>query len=174
MGETSPDAGESAGWIALTDPRLQPADSSEPTPPEAIVGGWVLNEDGSPGLFEPNPSYMPADGSPSDPVDAVLRLVAAGADAAGEIVPAIHGALVEIGCDDDDQPLIGRDPDGVACVVVVTAAVHKYGLDVERWALVPGALLPNIVPPGVDIMLNPAGPAAMRLRTDALTQQDQR
>ncbi|MGW4720361.1 hypothetical protein [Nocardia sp. NPDC004260] len=96
----------------------------------------------------------------------MLRLAADGAD----IVSAVHNSVVEIGCDEDDQPLIGFAPDGVACIVVATAAVYKRGVEVERWNAAPGSVLPQIAPTNVDIMLNPAGSAPFRLRTEALAQ----
>ncbi|MFQ6393922.1 type VII secretion system-associated protein [Nocardia sp. KC 131] len=162
--------GQKENWVALVDPRWQPTDPSEVPPPSMIVGAWLLEEDAA-GLFQPNPEYVPDDNSPSDPLDAVLRQIADGADAGGEVVPLLRKSMVEVGCDEHDQPLLGFAPDGVACVVVVTAAAHKRGIDVERWNAIPGGLLPQICPAGADIMLNPSGSAAFRLRTEALTRE---
>lgn len=171
MSAMEAEAGQRDDWMVLVDPHWQSAGCPQAPPPEAIIGGWLLDKEGNPGLFQPNPQYVPADDKPSDPVDAVMRLVARGADIGSEIIFAVRDGVVEIGCDADDQPLIGCAPDGAACVVVVTAAVHKRGIDVEHWNPIPGAQLPQIVPEGVDIMLNPGSPVALQLCTEALIQE---
>ncbi|MEV6429936.1 type VII secretion system-associated protein [Nocardia sp. NPDC051463] len=169
MDEAGPAAGQDEKWVALVDPRWQPTDSEKVPPPSMVVGAWMLDEDVA-GLFQPNPEYVPADDSPSDPLDAVLRKIADGADVGDEVVPVLRKSMVEVGCDEHDQPLLGFAPDGVACVVVATAAIHKSGIDVERWNPIPGGMLPEICPAGADIMLNPGGAAAFRLCTEALAR----
>ncbi|WP_051133066.1 type VII secretion system-associated protein [Nocardia paucivorans] len=156
-------------WLMLVDPRWQESASAAVPPEEMIVGGWLLGEDGEPGPFQPNPNYLPADDSaPTDPTDAVLRRSVRGDDVGDEIVPTLRDAVVEIGCDEYNEPLVGSAPDGVPCVAVVTAAVHKRRVDADRWWPVPGSALPDLVPPGVDILINPGSPAQFRLLTRAL------
>ncbi|WP_328406951.1 type VII secretion system-associated protein [Nocardia sp. NBC_00403] len=151
-------------WFVLPAPSWNPDGPSATPPPEATVGGWMVEVDGTIGPFEPNPGYLPADDStPSDPIDAMLRLIAAGEKLGDELVAMICHSVVEIGCGDDDLPLIGAAPDGAPCVVVATAAVQKRTVDVDRWMLMVGSDLPRIVPRGVDIMLNPSGVAPFRL-----------
>ncbi|WP_067470759.1 type VII secretion system-associated protein [Nocardia amamiensis] len=157
-------------WLVLVDPSWQETTPEVLPPPEVILGGWMVGEDGVPGPFEPNPNYLPVDDwLPTDPLDAVLRRVAADADVdGGEIIAALRDAVVEIGCDSQDNLLVGPAPDGVPCVAVATAAVHKHRVEAERWWPVLGATLPDIVPAGVDILLNPGSPAQFRLLTDSL------
>ncbi|WP_159851254.1 type VII secretion system-associated protein [Nocardia sp. CY41] len=169
--EAGQGGGEQESWVVQVDRRWNPSNPSETPPSSMILGGWMLDGDTA-GPFQPNPNYIPSgDDVPCDPVDAVLRLAADDADDVGaDIISAIRNSVVEIGCDEDDQPLIGFAPDGVACIVVATAAVYKRGVEVKRWNAAPGSVLPQIVPTNVDIMLNPAGPAPFRLRTEALGQ----
>ncbi|MEU7765439.1 type VII secretion system-associated protein [Nocardia sp. NPDC049190] len=168
MGDTGSDSGRREDWVVLVDPRWRSSAASDVPPSSMMVGAWMLDE-GVPGPFEPNPGYMPAeDGAPSDPIDAVLRLAADGADVGGEIVPAVRGAVVEVACDEHDQLMVGLSPDGIRCIAVVTAATHKRHVEAQRWNPVLGRMLPQVLPSGVDIMVNPGSPAQFRLRAEAL------
>lgn len=167
MEEPMPGAIRQDDWFILLDPVRQ----TDPLPaaPDTIVGGWMVAEDGAVGPFEPNPRYIPADDStPTDPVDALLRRIAAGESLADDLVEWILNAIVEIGCDEQDRPLIGRAPDGVTCAVVATAALQKQDVDADRWWPVLGRELPDILPPSTDILLNPNGSAPFRLITAVL------
>lgn len=156
-------------WFVLLDPAWRPANPAAQAPPEAVVGGWMLDEDGKPGPFQPNPDYVPGDEStPTDPADAVLRLLAAGQDVGDQLVPTVRDAVLEIAVDEQDQPIVSAAPDGVPCVLVATAPVHRERVDVRDWWPVVGAKLPEIVPQGMDVLLNPGGPASFRLSTEAL------
>lgn len=105
---------------------------------------------------------------PSDPIDAVLRLAAVGARLGDELVRTIRDSIVEIGCDENDRPLLGAAPDGTPCVVVVTAELQKAHIDVDRWWPVHGGELAGLLPPGADVLLNPSGSAPLRLGANAL------
>lgn len=156
-------------WFVLLDPAWQPGSPDESPPPEMIVGGWQLDADGKAGPFQPNPSFVPRDATtPTDPVDALLRLAARGEEVADQLLPTVRDAVVEIAVDEQDRPLVGPAPDGVPVVLVVTAPVHRSELGPERWWPVHGVRLPEIVPEGADILLNAASPAPFRLSTEAL------
>ncbi len=156
-------------WFVLLDPKWQPSSPDMKPPPEAIVGGWMLDEHDKPGPFQPNPDYVPGDETtPTDPTDAVLRLIMRGENVGDQLIPTVRDAVVEIAVDEEDQPLISPSPDGVMSVLVATAPVQRTGLPLERWWPVVGARLPELVPDGVDILLNPDGLAPFRLSTDAL------
>lgn len=169
--EPMPGAVRQDNWFVLLDPDWpRPTPWSSP-PPAVIVGGWMLDNKGDIGPFQPNPHFAPIGRStPSDPTDAVLRLIAEGADAGDQLVPTLSDSVVEIGCDDHDNPLIGAAPDGVPCVPVVTAELHKQRLEVQYWRPIVGSTLPDVVPIGTDILLNPGDRAQFRLITDALRQ----
>ena len=169
--EPMPGAIRQDDWFVLLDPARKTGSSD--LPPEAIVGGWMVEDDGTVGPFQPNPRYVPGDTStPTDPIDAILRRIAGGEQLADDLVESIRNAVVEIGCDEQDRPLVGTGPDGTVCAVIATAATQKLDVDVDRWWPVVGSELPNILPPETDILLNPHGMAPFRLATDALRDAD--
>ncbi|MGW1738677.1 type VII secretion system-associated protein [Nocardia sp. NPDC001965] len=153
----------------LLDPGWKPEDPEQNPPDSMVMGGWALDGSGGMGPFEPNPGYRPADATtPTDPVDRILRLVAGGADMSTRIVPTLCDSVVQIGCDDRGDPLVGPAPDGVLCVPVVTAEAHKKQSAGVRWIPVRGSDLADVVPPDIDILINPAGPVPFRLSTESL------
>lgn len=173
MVDPPPEAIRQGDWFLLLDPAYRPETMDSPPPPAVIVGGWMLNADHIVGPFEPNPDYVPADEStPTDPVDSLLRRIAEGEQLAEELLDAVRNAVLEIGCDEEDRPLIGIAPDGAHCVVIATAGVQKRAVDVDRWWPVLGGALTDIVPPDTDLLLNPAGAAPFRLSVHALRMAD--
>ncbi|MFB8281111.1 type VII secretion system-associated protein [Nocardia colli] len=156
----------------LLDPSWLPTRYESP-PVEAMVGGWQVNADGGIGPFQPNPDYLPSAATvPTDPTDALLRMAAQGKDIGDELVPRLLASVVEIGCDEHDQPVIRTAPDGVPCVVVATAALQRAGVAADRWWPILGSRLLDVVPPDADILLNPGGLAAFRLIAGALRAVD--
>ena len=157
-------------WLVLVDPRWQETAPEVMPPSEVILGGWLVGKDGVAGLFEPNPHYFPTDETlPTDPIDALLRRSADGDDVDGEeIIAALRNAVVEIGCDNQNEPLIGPAPDGALCVPVATAALHKHRVEAARWWPAQCTALATIVPAGADILLNPGSPAQFRSLTHSL------
>ncbi|APU13173.1 hypothetical protein UA75_05485 [Actinoalloteichus sp. GBA129-24] len=140
----------------------------ETPPPEAIVGAWPLDAEGGLGLFEPNPGFLPSGPRvPTDPADAAIRLALGGdVDAAGQIVPLLWSAVLETPVSEDGSPLVGSSPDDVPCVVVVTAAVNRARVEAPLWRRVSAAELVGLLPAATDVLINPDGPAAMRLLAD--------
>ncbi|MEV6323871.1 type VII secretion system-associated protein [Nocardia sp. NPDC051787] len=160
-------------WFVILDPSWTSVTPWSEPPAEVIVGGWMVDEDGGVGPFQPNPYYIPKDpDAPTDPTDAVLHLIAEGQQLADDLIGRIRDSMLHIACDDKDRPVLSRAPDGAPCVLVVTAERHKQGALVPRWRSVAGAKLPEIIPDGVDILLNPAGPAPFRLVTATLRAGD--
>ena len=157
-------------WLMLvdSDPVTDPAGTLAI---ESMVGGWVVAGGGELGLFRPNPRYRPADpAAPADPIDALLRRGASGVPVGGDLLAAVCGSVVEIGCDTTGIPVTGIAPDGVQCVPVVSAAIHRGRLDIPQWLPVAGAALPDVLPAGADILLNPESPARFRLAADAVAR----
>lgn len=167
--EPPPDAVRRADWFVLLDPTWRADNPHSEPPAEVIVGGWQLGMDGSLGPFRSNPRYAPADDSiPTDPIDALLRLITTGEDCAEQIIETLRNTVVQIGCDHQDQLCVGAAPDNVPCVLVVTAEVHKRHVDLPRWRPILGAQLPRVVPAGIDVLFNAGGNHQFRLVTDAI------
>ncbi|MBF6296023.1 type VII secretion system-associated protein [Nocardia amamiensis] len=159
-------------WVVLLGTEWESATPRSEPPLDIIVGGWMVDEEGKAGPFQPNPSYIPADeATPTDPVDTLLRRIAAGEPVGNQLVALIRNSVVEIGCDEQDQPVVDTAPDGVPCVLVATAEVQKLDVIADRWWPVLGSDLPAVVPPGIDILLNANGAAPFRLAADILRNE---
>ncbi|MEU7768584.1 type VII secretion system-associated protein [Nocardia sp. NPDC049190] len=164
-----PGAVRRADWFVLLDPTWQSEGSPSDPPAEVIVGGWRLDKDGSLGPFQSNPRYIPANNSiPTDPIDALLRLITNGENCAEQIIQTLKDTVVQIGCDDQGQLCVGTAPDDVPCVLVVTAEIHKQHSKLPRWRSILGAQLPKVVPAGLDILFNAGGNHQFRIVTDAI------
>lgn len=156
-------------WAVLPDPYWEPQGEGDVPPPEAIVGGWLLDENGNPGPFQPNPDYVPRDEvSPTDPADAVMRLIVDGKATIDELIPVVQDAMLELAVTPDGYPLVGPAPDDTQCVAVATAAVHRARAGGDDWAEVTFQELIDVLPADTDILLNPGSPAATLLLADAL------
>ncbi|MET8800069.1 type VII secretion system-associated protein [Nocardia sp. NPDC004568] len=121
------------------------------------------------GPFRPNPRYRPSGPEvPTDPLDAVLRRVAAGEPLGADLIRMLRDSVVEIGCDGSGRPMLGAAPDGTPCVVVVTAELQKTDVEVDLWSPVHGQALADAVPSGAEVLLNPTGSAPVRLPVESL------
>ncbi|WP_063038906.1 type VII secretion system-associated protein [Nocardia grenadensis] len=169
MVEPPSEAVRNDNWFVLIDPGWGGQDSAGAPPVEAVVGGWELRADGSAGPFRPNPRYCPSGPEvPTDPLDAVLRRVAVGGRLGADLIRMLRDSVVEIGCDRSGRPLLGAAPDGIPCVVVVTAELQKNDVDVDLWFPVHGQALADVVPSGAEVLMNPTGAAPIRLSVENL------
>ncbi|MFI9387383.1 type VII secretion system-associated protein [Kutzneria sp. NPDC052558] len=148
-------------WRLLVDPAWQSADGQKP-PAESVLGGWALIE-GVVGRFEPNPDYEPpTPDSATDPVDAALRLMAAGAVDAEALSSVVREAEFGVALDEHQQPLLASD--GVPSFLVTTAPAHRRRIHCEAWQVVNAAeLAAMLADHEVDALLNPGSAAATRL-----------
>ncbi|MFS8105136.1 type VII secretion system-associated protein [Lentzea alba] len=157
-------------WAMLVDPGWNPESVDEAPPPHVMAGGWRLDENGDPGLFEANPEYVPLmEGGATDPVDAVLRLIARGDVTADALIPTLRNSYVQLAVTPDrNQLLVGPAPDDAQCVAVVTAGLHRKNVSHESWLETTVDDLVEFIPDGVDILLNPGSPFRFRLLTEAV------
>ncbi len=163
-------------YVVLLDPAWSPDDGHEP-PVEAIAGLWPVLDDGTLGRFRSNPDYRPADpDAPTDPIDAVLHELAYESGTLDPVEEELRDSLVELALNGDDRPLLVRSPDDVLCAVVVSAEPHRRRVPAPLWARVTVEEVAEVLPEGTDLLINPGGPAAVRLtadfvrRTAALTE----
>lgn len=156
-------------WALLVDPAWEPAREDEAPPNEAMVGGWLLDDAGVPGRFQPNPDYEPGtEDGVTDPTDAVLRLLSKGEATPDTLIPTLRDAYVELAVAEDDHLLVGPAPDGASCVAVATAGAQRRRTPFEHWRRVTVDELAQVLPDGVDILLNPSGEVPFRVVTEAL------
>ncbi|MFQ6229429.1 type VII secretion system-associated protein [Nocardia sp. NPDC002869] len=160
-------------WFVLLDPKWSSEAHAGDPPLEVVVGGWRIEKDGELGPFQPNPGYLPlSPRSPSDPIDALLRLADIGEDRSDRIVPTLLRTVVEIACDEQHRPRTAMSPDGIRCAVVVTAEIHKQHLGVRHWVPVLGSRLYGALPECTDILFNPGGDHSFRLTAAAVRPSD--
>jgi len=165
---TEMSAGQAQGplenWFLLMDPVWRPVAENEAPPIEAIAGRWPLDDDGSVGKFRANPEYVPADeNSPSDPLDAVLRLVLRGRAKTEHIQLMLRDTLFDIAMNGDGLPLVTRSPDEILCVVVATGELHRVRINAPDWRRIDLDELVELLADEIDVLFNPGGPASVRL-----------
>jgi hypothetical protein len=179
---TLPPDDQDSGPLILVDPAFEETAEVPDPPQESIIGGWELTADGSRGRFRPNPVHVPSSPDvPSDPVDAVLRLLPSG-EADGEDLLAVLGEIdLAIAVGTDATVLAAPASDGVLCVLATTAPRHRAAAEatadppVAGWQEVPLTELAAELPEdGVDVLLNPRGPAPMRLAAAAVREAARR
>jgi hypothetical protein len=151
--------------VILIDSTWQPAAEGDNPPPEAVLGGWRE------GRFDPNPLYRPSDpDSPTDPAEAVLRLVLRGEADGAELLPMLQHAVLGVAVDKSGVVLVVRSPDGVPCVLVTTAPAHRASVPAPGWQ--EGVSLADIAEAlpaqGIDVLLNPGSRHSMRVLADAV------
>jgi len=169
---------EGEDYIVLLDPAWSAGDSGEP-PVEAVAGLWPVRADGTLGRFRSNPDYRPVDpDAPTDPIDAALRDLAYADSSVEQLQVVLRDSLLELALNGDDRPLVVRSPDDALCAVVVSAEPHRRRVAAPLWARVTIEEVAERLPAGADVLVNPDGPAAMRLTADfirraaAFTDQD--
>ncbi|MEU5853193.1 type VII secretion system-associated protein [Saccharopolyspora shandongensis] len=157
--------------VFLVDPAWQEQGGDPQEPPlEAVVGGWYVEADGTTGRFQPNPDYVPSSpGSPTDPIDATLRLLNKGEADTDALLATLRDAVLGVAVDEDGNPVVTPAPDGVPSVLVTTAPAHQPRVQVAGWQEATTAELAEALPEeGIDVLVNPGSDASMRLLASAL------
>ncbi|WP_156755233.1 type VII secretion system-associated protein [Actinokineospora pegani] len=163
--------GALGNWFLLMDPAWRPTAEDDEPPLEAVAGVWSVGEDGALGRFRANPDYRPTDeNSPSDPLDAALRLLLHSRAETRHIQLVLRETLVDLAVNPDGRPLVAAAPDGVPCVVVATGQPHRARLTPPAWHRVDLDELVITLPDDVDVLFNPAGPAPVRLTGDFIRE----
>jgi hypothetical protein len=165
-------------WVLLVDPAWQPgtaegaADGTGVAGPPlaAVVGGWLAGADGTVGRFEANPAYEPSGPeSPTDPLDAALRLMALGEVDFDRLSAVLRESAFSVALGAQGEPLIAPSPDDVPSLLVTTAPVHRARVRAQSWQLCTAAELAGLLrEAGVDVLINPGAPASTRLLAESV------
>jgi hypothetical protein len=114
---------------------------------------------------------------PSDPVDAVLRLLARDEADAEDLLAVLGEVDLDVALDPDAVVLVVPAPDGTPCILATTAPRHRgvvvdaVGASVASWRGVGLAEVAQALPAqGVDVLLNPHGPAPARVAAAAVRE----
>ncbi|WP_399895589.1 type VII secretion system-associated protein [Streptomyces sp. BBFR51] len=158
-------------WLTETDPWWADGDD---VPSWAVVGEWRTDSRGLLVAWRGNDDYRPSPfamgwDEPTDEVDEALQWVAAGHRPA----EAVLRALVEAGeasvlVRGDESLMTALSHDGFDVVPLYTAPEQMAGvgrLTARTWAV---RDLVDRLPDGHEFYVNPAGPVAMRVHTEAL------
>lgn len=159
-------------WVFLIDPEWRPASGQAETPPAAaVVGGWLVAEDGDVGTFNANPDYEPATASsPTDPLDAALRMSADGQVDTDALFAVLRASVVGVALDDEEQPIIAPAPDDVPSLLVTTAATHRKRVDAAGWLDASLEDLARLLAEHqVDVLVNPGASTSTRLLGSVIT-----
>ncbi|MFI9380102.1 type VII secretion system-associated protein [Kutzneria sp. NPDC052558] len=156
-------------WVFLVDPAWQPTAADDNPPVQAVVGGWLVAGEEI-GRFEPNPDYEPATpDSPTDPVDAVLRLAADGEVDTDLLCAVIREQQFGVALDEHQQPVIAPAPDDVPSLLVTTAPAHRGRVRAQAWLVVDaGELAALLTEHEVDALVNPGASTSTRLLASAI------
>jgi hypothetical protein len=162
--------------LLLVDPAFEETAETPDPPPESVIGAWPLAPDGTTGRFRPNPVHVPSSPDvPSDPVDAVLRLLVGGEADEEDLLAVLGEVDLDVALDPDEVVLILPAPDGQLCLLATTAPRHRAAVidgtaaPVASWRTVGLAEVAAALPEqGVDVLLNPHGPAPMRVAAAAV------
>ncbi|GIE81817.1 hypothetical protein Aph02nite_77670 [Actinoplanes philippinensis] len=158
--------------VLLVDPEWESDEEGAEPPIEAVVGVWPVGPDGTTGRFRSNPEYFPHfEESPSDPVDAMLRLALDGDTEMARLRTVLCDSTFALAMNGDGNPLVDRSPDDVLCVIVATSAPHRARVAAPDWRLTDlDQLLAVTAAEGYDALVNPGGPAPARLTVDFLRE----
>lgn len=156
-------------WVFLVDPAWQPPENGENPPAASVVGGLLVT-DGTAVRFEPNPDYEPpTPDSATDPVDAALRLMAAGEVDADALSAVIRECEFGVALDEHQRPVVAPDPDDVPSLLVTTAPAHRRRVRAEAWQVVnAGELAGMLAAHEADALVNPGASTSTRLLASAI------
>jgi len=170
MTESADDEEPRGGLFMLIDSEWEPTDEAPDPPTEAVIGAWLVSPDGVRGRFQPNPVYRPSKpGSPLDPVDAVLGLLANGEIDADVLPVVLRDVMFGVAVDEQGSAIVRSAPDGAPAILVTTSYGHRARVDAAGWLDVTLVQLAAALPVrGVDVLLNPGAPASMRVLADAI------
>ncbi|WP_091510899.1 MULTISPECIES: type VII secretion system-associated protein [Amycolatopsis] len=108
---------------------------------------------------------------PTDPVDAVLRLLADGRAEPRDLLEVLPGVVFGIAVDASGTAIVEPSPDGLPTVLVTTAPGHRERVDVPGWLDARLADLAAALPSdGVDVLLNPGGSTSRRVSAQSVRQ----
>jgi hypothetical protein len=155
---------ELENYFLLTDPEWEPEGEDSSPPIEAVIGLWPVDGRGIVGRFRSNPDYRPKyENSPSDPIDALLRLAMRGDAPMEQLQLILRDSRFELALNGDGRPLIVKSPDEVPCAVITTSGPHRDRVMSPDWVQIDLMDLAQRLADGVDVFINPNGPASVRL-----------
>ena len=99
----------------------------------------------------------------AEPLDALLRRMMRGDATIEQVQSALRGAPLDLAMNGDGRPLVVRSFDDMPCVVVATSAATRAATFAPGWRPVELAELAELLPDGIDLLVDPDGPEPVRL-----------
>ncbi|MEU8068907.1 type VII secretion system-associated protein [Micromonospora sp. NPDC049151] len=99
----------------------------------------------------------------AEPLDVLLRRMMRGDAPVERVQSALRGSRFDLAMNGDGRPLIVRSFDDMPCVVVATSAEKRARTFAPRWRRVETAELAELLPDGIDVLVDPSGPEPVRL-----------
>lgn len=155
-------------WLYVLDPS---ADPDGPAPTELVVGAYPVDEDGV--LleeFQHNPAYRPSQvPEPTDPLDAALHELAAGRGSREAVLALLRTAELVLVDTEADGLVLHTTSDGRDVVQAYTSTDHAHrSPHASGWQRRRGRELARMLPPGVDLQLNPGSAVAVTVPRESL------
>ncbi|MEU7713145.1 hypothetical protein ACFWDK_27710 [Micromonospora chalcea] len=100
---------------------------------------------------------------PGPPLADLLRRMMRGDEPVERIGSALRDARLDLAMNGDGRPLVVRSFDDMPCVVVATSAATRAATFAPGWRPVELAELAELLPDGIDLLVDPDGPEPVRL-----------
>ncbi|MDO3686626.1 type VII secretion system-associated protein [Micromonospora sp. C28ISP2-4] len=99
----------------------------------------------------------------AEPLDVLLRRMMRGDATIEQVQSALRGSRLDLAMNGDGRPLVVRSFDDSRCVVVATSADERARTFAPQWRRVEAAELAELLPDGIDVLVDPGGPEPVRL-----------
>ncbi len=155
-------------WLYVLDPAAEPDGD---VPRELVAGAYPVDENGE--LLEeftPNPGYRPSEvPPPTDPLDAALQDLSAGTGSHEAVLALLRTADLLLLDTAEDGLVLHTTPEGRDVVQAWTSPdhAHRSGTQ-EGWQRRRGRELARMLPPGVDLQLNPGSAVTVTVPRQSL------
>ncbi|MCW2615169.1 MAG: draG3 [Frankiales bacterium] len=155
-------------WLYVLDPA---ADPDAEVPPELVVGAYPVDEHGE--LledFQHNPRYAPSEvPEPTDPLDAALHELASGRGSREAVLALLRTAELMLLDTAEDGLVLHTTPEGRDVVQAFSSPAHAHASGAQSgWQRRRGREVARLLPPGVDLQLNPGSAVAVVVPRDSL------
>ncbi|MEU4814176.1 type VII secretion system-associated protein [Micromonospora aurantiaca] len=99
----------------------------------------------------------------AEPLDVLLHRMMRGDAAIDQVQSALRASPLDLAMNGDGRPLVVRSFDDLPCVVVATSADERARTFAPGWRRVEAAELAELLPDGIDVLVDPNGPEPVRL-----------
>ncbi|MET7468185.1 type VII secretion system-associated protein [Micromonospora sp. NPDC005222] len=99
----------------------------------------------------------------AEPLGSLLRRMMRGDAPIEQVQSALRGSRLDLAMNGDGRPLVVTSFDDVRCVAVATSAEERARTFAPQWRPVETAELAELLPDGIDVLVDPGGPEPVRL-----------